>query len=109
MTELKSVSDWDSLGMYLQVPSDELERHSNDNQCWKEKMLAYWLENCKTLTWADVIKALNRTAEQKVADEIQRKYITITKGNTACRMCVYLCLIGSLSAQKSTSYVRTGP
>lgn len=89
MSELKSISNWYSLGMYLEVPPHELQAiqgHSNDNQCCKEAMLAYWQKNCKNPTWAAVIKALNRTDEQKAADEIQRKYITFTKGNTVYRM-----------------------
>ena len=85
--ELKSVSNWHSLGIYLRVPYHELNTiqasHTTDNQRCKNEMLACWLRMCKNPTWATVIEALDSMDEHRVADDIRKKYTmstTITKG-----------------------------
>ena len=86
INELKSVSDWYSLGVNLNFQRhqlNEIERNyrGDDKRC-KTEMLGFWLDST-TPTWKAVADALRLMEAHMVADNIQRKYITsstITEG-----------------------------
>ena len=84
---LKSVSDWHSLGVQLNLKSHQLytidkNYHGDDERC-KTEMLNSWLNNSTTPSWEAIVEALGLMEHGRVADEIQRKYIifnTTTEG-----------------------------
>ena len=84
---LKSVSDWHSLGVNLDVKSHQLDtiekNHRGDDERCRTEMLICWLNNTIAPTWEDVAKVLGQMEHGRVADEIQRKYVisnTTTEG-----------------------------
>ena len=85
--ELKTVSDWHTLGVNLDLKSHqlkEIERNyrGDDKRC-KTEVLDRWLESTPSPTWEAVVEALCLMEAHIVADSIRRKYITsatITKG-----------------------------
>ena len=76
---LKSVSDWYSLGIYLDLKSHQLKtienNHRGDNERCGTEMLDCWLNNTATPTWEAIIKALDWMEQRGVADEIRRKCV----------------------------------
>lgn len=89
--ELKSVNDWHSLGVKLNLNDDhlsEIGRNHGDNvkRC-KNEVLGRWLKNTPTPTWEAVVEALYLMEAKAVADTIRSKYIphTITtEGKVYC-------------------------
>ena len=84
--ELKSVTDWYTLGVSLGLKRDQLKAiekdyHHDNNRCMIE-MLACWIENTLNPTWEAVAKALNLMKLQEVADTIRRKCMTSTTTTT---------------------------
>lgn len=88
MNELKSVSDWHTLGVNLDLKSHqltEIERNhrGNDQRC-KTEMLACWQNSTTTPTWEAVAEALCLMEAHTVANKIRRKFIitcaTTTEG-----------------------------
>ena len=87
---LKSVSDWHSLGIYLDLKTHQLNtieknHHGDDERC-RTEMLNAWLNSTATPTWEAIVEALGEIEQGRVADDIQRKYNVITsptpiKGN----------------------------
>ena len=76
--ELKYVTDWHSLGLSLDLEHTqliEIERNHHDIKRRKTEMLGLWLKKTAHPTWEAVIDALNENDEQRVADQIQRRYI----------------------------------
>ena len=83
---LKSVSDWHSLGVNLDLYGSELatidRNHCGDNTRCKTEMLSRWLENTTYPSWEAVVQALRLMGAYAVADTIQRKYATSTTTST---------------------------
>ena len=84
---LESVSDWHSLGIYLDLKINQLNtidknHHGDDERC-RTEMLIRWLDNTTTPSWEAVIEALGQIEQRRVADEIQRKYNVISNTNMA--------------------------
>ena len=84
---LKSVLDWHSLGVHLDLKSHQLDtiekNHHGDVERCKTEMLNSWLNNSTIPTWEAIVEALGPMEHGRVADEIQRKYInfnTTTEG-----------------------------
>lgn len=81
MNELKSVSDWHTLGVNLDLKSHQLteieKNHRGDDQrgC-KTEMLACWQNNTTTPSWEAVAEALCLMDAHTVANRIRRKFIT---------------------------------
>ena len=79
--ELKQVADWYLLGINLNLKHHQLRTirkdHYGDNQC-KIEMLGCWLDSTTNPTWETVAEALHLMDEHKIADTMQRKYITST-------------------------------
>ena len=83
---LRSVSDWHSLGVNLDLSRhqlSEIERnhHGDDRRC-KTEMLGCWLDNTTTPTWEAVAEALCQMEAHAVAANIRKKYITQTTTTT---------------------------
>ena len=77
MKELKEVSDWESLGVYLGVSHATLEtvkQESDKVNIRKYKMLAEWLKSTPKASWEDVVSALTIMDENCVAQVIKEKY-----------------------------------
>ena len=78
--ELKSVLDWHTLGINLELEKyklDEIERNYHDVKRCRNEMLAHWLETT-TPMWEAVAEALHQMEEHKVAGKIEEKYVTST-------------------------------
>ena len=80
--ELKSVSDWFTLGVNLNVKHYHLKTiersHYVDNNRCKTEMLSRWLDSTSNPNWETVAKALDQMDEHNLADKIRRNYITST-------------------------------
>ena len=88
---LKSVSDWHSLGVHLDLKSHHLDtiekNHRGDDERCRTETLNSWLKNTTTPTWEAIVEALGQMEQGRVADEIQRKYIisnATTEGTVSC-------------------------
>ena len=78
LSELKDVTNWCLLGIYLGVPISELNRIEQDYRgCERQKlqMLDRWLERTPTASWGEVVYALQQIGEIRVADCICQKHI----------------------------------
>ena len=98
--ELKSVLDWYSLGVNLDLKRYQLSEiesnHRGDDKRCRTEMLGCWLDNTTTPTWEAVAEALCLMEAHAVADKIRRKYIistTTTEGMRDLSACilVYAC------------------
>ena len=104
MNELKSVQNWRTLGVNLElsyVLLKTIERnHHGDNERCKFETLTDWLDNTTNPTWDAVVEALYLMDEHRVAEEIRRKYITFTtttEGNCLyCTSVQFMHFISSL-------------
>ena len=91
MNELKSVADWHSLGVNLDLKHHQLKEieksyRGDDKRC-KTEVLGCWLDSTPNPTWEAVAEALYLMDAHAVADNIQRIYITsttTTKGTFYC-------------------------
>ena len=81
--ELKSVSDWHSLGVNLDLKHHQLKEieknHRGDDKLCMTKVLIGWLDSTPNPTWEDTVEALYLMDEHTVANNIQRKYIISMK------------------------------
>ena len=76
--ELKTVANWCLLGINLGVPIHELSRIEQTYRgCEQQKlqMLDLWLQRSYVPSWREVVNALERMGEIRVAERIQQKYI----------------------------------
>ena len=76
-TELKSVTDWYTMGFYLGVPYETLEKiklsRDPPEQCLVQ-MLYKWLANDTEASWQAVINALVNTERKILARKIASKF-----------------------------------
>ena len=79
---LKSVLDWHSLGVNLDLKSHQLgtieKNHRGDDERCRTEVLICWLDNTTTPTWEAVAEALDQMEQGRVADELRKKYIIFT-------------------------------
>lgn len=79
---LKSVLDWHSLGVNLDLKSYQLgtieKNHRGDDERCRTEVLICWLDNTTTPTWEAVAEALDQMEQGRVADELRKKYIIFT-------------------------------
>ena len=73
--KLESVTDWNQLGLQLEVPADVLERIELDFPRAGKRMyevLKYWLNNCpkERRSWNTVADALKRIGYKNLAERI---------------------------------------
>ena len=77
-SELKLVTDWYHLGIYLGLHTHELmqiERDHQGNERRKQKMLDLWLRRKPDAGWRDVVSALQQNEENRVAERIRQNYV----------------------------------
>ena len=80
-TELKPVrTKWFLLGINLGLKKDELDRIKIDFACegcdrQLLEMSDKWLQCTPNAIWGDVVSALQQIEENRVAEDISRKYI----------------------------------
>ena len=77
-SELKLVTDWYQLGIYLGLHTHELmqiERDHQGNERRKQKMLDLWLRRKPDAGWRDVVSALQQNEENRVAERIRQNYV----------------------------------
>ena len=77
--EVKEVSDWHQLGLYLGIDSTSLDtiqtKYPNvGNTRWRNEVLSEWLRKEENASWEDVINALNQMGEKRIALRIRKKY-----------------------------------
>ena len=76
--ELKTVTEWHELGMYLDVKLHELDRIEEEcstNKRRLQRTLSLWLQREPKASWLDVVSALQRMGQNRVAESILQKYI----------------------------------
>ena len=77
-SELKLVTDWYQLGIYLGLQTHELiqiERDHQGNERRKQKMLDLWLRRKPDAGWTDVVSVLQQNEENRVAERIRQNYV----------------------------------
>lgn len=79
-SELKPVSDWYKLGINLGLKKHDLSKIQQDcahqgNDQQRLEMLNKWLQRTPHATWEDVVSALAQIGEDRVAENIQQKFI----------------------------------
>ena len=94
---LKSVLDWHSLGVNLDLKSHQLgtieKNHRGDDERCRTEMLICWLDDTIAPTWGAVAEALDQMGQGRVADEIRKTYITSTtaiEGTVLLHCCIYM-------------------
>ena len=100
--ELKSVSDWHSLGVNLDLKRHQLSEigrnyHGDDKRC-KTEVLGCWLDNTTNPTWEAVAEALCLMDTHAVAHSIRRKYITSTTTTEGIVLLYSVCMCKSVVA-----------
>ena len=72
MRELSGVVDWYSLGLELNLPKEEVEKHGDFEMGGKD-MICQWLKmKGEGATWKSLAAALARAGEKDSADEISK-------------------------------------
>ena len=78
--ELKSVSDWHTLGVNLDLKHHKLseieKNHRGDDKRCRTEVLGCWLDNTTNPTWEAVAEALYLMEAHAAVNNIQSKYIT---------------------------------
>ena len=80
MRELNEVVGWMQLGLQLGVPKHTLEKIRQQYAMYgevmcKTEMLSTWLDShVEEPTWAEVVSAVSRTGNKRVARKIANKY-----------------------------------
>ena len=76
LTELEEVTDWFTLGVWLDVPTPRLTAirndHTDTNQCRLEMLIAWSKQEVPT--WRRVVCALGEIGMTKLAIAIAKKY-----------------------------------
>ena len=76
--ELETVTEWHELGMYLGVrlyELDRIEKECSTNTRRLQRTLRLWLQRAQNASWVDVVSALQRMRQNRVAESIIQKYI----------------------------------
>ena len=82
------VTDWYTLGVYLKMPSEELQdiegRCSRDGikRC-KIELFTSWMKRYPNASWADVARALGKCNENTTADQIRQFHLPPSPPATA--------------------------
>ena len=77
MLKLKSVMDWEQLGLYLGLETPTLETvkiNSRDVNNMKIDMFNRWLNATPDAAWSDVVSALIEMNKMHIAREIERDF-----------------------------------
>lgn len=83
-SELTDVYDWYTLGLNLGVQETELQHiqrsySTEGSRRWKQETISLWLRQTPGASWENVVKALQKMGENKVAEKIELKYIPGSK------------------------------
>ena len=77
-SELKTVNDWCQLGLNLGLEMYELNNIQRDFHRSEQQMLQtldLWLKRTPKASWVDVVSALRKMGEKRVAENILQSYI----------------------------------
>ena len=85
LKELKKVEKWFELGVYLDVPVDQLKKiessyHQRDLERCKIDMLQYWLDNDLNVSWKNVAQALKQIDQHVLAETVKQQYLCGDEG-----------------------------
>lgn len=79
---VNDVTEWHGLGLKLGLKTSKLRKlensYSGDTDRLKAEMFDVWLENSPDATWGDLIKALRVMNKNRVASDIEAKYLPET-------------------------------
>ena len=76
--EVKNISDWYSLGLYLEIPESELktiEANYPKVERRNQEVCATFIRSNPKASWKLIIQALNKMDENCLAGEIHEKYL----------------------------------
>ena len=77
MLKMKTIMDWEQLGLYLGLESHTLRRvkiNNRDVESMKIDMFNRWLNATPNAAWSDVVSALMAMDEKHVARQIDQEY-----------------------------------
>ena len=80
MVELKTVTDWELLGVYLNLPPDTLDKVKQESdrvEIRKYKVLAAWLKSTPEASWENIVSVLKMMDENCNAESIEKKYTVV--------------------------------
>ena len=80
MVELKTVTDWELLGVYLDLPPailDKVKQESDRVEIRKYKVLTEWLKSTPEASWENIVSVLKMMDENCVAESIEKKYTVV--------------------------------
>ena len=82
LRELQQVKDWHMLGIYLNIPPEELKAirkqflNAEGIERCKAELFELWLKLTPNASWDDVVSALKRTSEIRLAEEIESRQVS---------------------------------
>ena len=93
---VRSVSDWHSLGLHLDITVRKLKEidriyRVDGEERIKAEMFDVWLKSSPDTPWHDLVTALNEIGEKRVAQEVESRYCKQLPGilhNNNCRTCL---------------------
>ena len=75
--ELKDLKKWETFGISLRCMEypiiEEIKKDEHDTENQKLKLYAKWLNVCPDASWEDVIRALKRAEEFRLAKQVEEK------------------------------------
>ena len=80
LTELKDVTNWHMLGVYLRVRESKLEdietryQQSQGLDRCKKEVLCAWLQTNPDASWKEFVDALKQIDEEVLASNLEKKY-----------------------------------
>ena len=77
--ELKGITEWQSLGLYLglgMAEIKEIEQDHPDTPRRRMEMLEKWMRKEGNPSWEMVVEALEKMSEQRLANQLRVKYCT---------------------------------
>lgn len=100
LAELKDVTNWRQLGLYLRVPNsklDEIETRFLQSQGFdrcKEAVVGAWLQETPSevpsASWKELADVLRQIGEEKLATQLEEKYCQLSSqnGSHACTISI---------------------
>ena len=78
-SELTTITNWYQLGLNLNLQMHELDKIQQDhahqgNDRQMLVMLGLWLRRTPNATWEDVVSALQKMGENRVAENVRQKH-----------------------------------
>ena len=86
LKELRQVTDWHMLGLYLEIPPQELDKIrqqflSEGVERCKAAMFDLWLRRNPNASWDNVASALEQAGEAVLASDVRKRFLSSDSGS----------------------------